>query len=150
MIRGGQKVPDVELRTDEGTPVSLADFSGRATVVFLLGELFSPTGERLLKVLSQNTDRFLSLNFSPVAVSGEQVVELKKYSKLNKVPYLLVSDVSCKLHKVLREDDGEGISVWIISDEGEVIDAVPILPPTELVNVVLERINRFRRAQKQE
>jgi peroxiredoxin len=118
-------------------------------VVFLLGE-FSPTSERLLKVLSEATDQYLSLDFSPVAVSGESVFELAKYHKQNDVPFLLVSDASYEFHKRLRGDDGEGISVWIVSEESEVIDTVPIMPPTELVNVVLERITRFYRGQKQQ
>ena len=145
MIRTGDTVPDVELRSDEGTPLALTDLFGRDVVVFLLGELFTPTGERLLRVLAENADRFLSLEFSPIAVSGEHVAELAKYHKQNDVPFLLLSDVSYKLHNRLRGEDGGGISVWIISEEGRVVDAVPVLPPTEMVNVVLERINRYRK-----
>ena len=148
MIRKGDKVPDMELRTDQGTPLSLADLSGRAVVVFLLGRLFTPTGERVLKLLSDTADRFLSLEFSPVAISGEPVKELAKYNKQNKLPFLLASDGSRRLHEKLRGDDGGGISVWIISSEGYVIDTVPKLPPTELINVVLERISRFRKGHE--
>ncbi len=148
MIRAGETIPDVELRSDEGTPIALPDFKGRGLVVFLLGDAFSPTVERLLRVLAENTKQFMEMNFSPIAALGEPASQLVKFRKQNDVPFLLVSDLSFALHTGLRGDDGEGVAAWIVSDESIVLDVVPTLPPTELVNVVLGRLEKLREDAK--
>ena len=91
MITIGDTVPEIKLRTDEGTPLSLADLKGRAFVLFMLGETFSPTVERLLNALSKNVNRFLTLDVSPIAVLGDTVENLADYRDHYEAPFLLMS-----------------------------------------------------------
>ncbi|MDJ0766194.1 MAG: redoxin domain-containing protein [Myxococcota bacterium] len=142
MIQIGETVPDMGVRTDEGTPLSLADLKGRAIAIFLLGESFSPTGERLLSVLADSADQFMAFDMSPIPILGETADSLADYREANDVPFLLISDKELRLHKHLRGDDGEGVGVWIVDTQGKIIDTIPVLPPTELTRVVLERIAR--------
>ncbi len=144
MIRVGDKIPDIELRTDEGTPLALTDLAGRAIVVFMLGEGFTPTVERLLRVLGKNTGRFLAIDVSPVAVLGETTDQLAEFREHNDVPYLLISDPALSLHRRLMGEDGYEVGVWIVDEESVTRETIPTLPPTELVALAAERAQRFR------
>jgi peroxiredoxin len=142
MIVKGDKVPELTLRTDEGTPLSLTDLKGRSLAVFLLGETFSPTVERLFEVLTRNISRFLSLEVSPVVAIGESVESLATYRSEHDVPFLMMSDVANRLHQAMGNLGGSSPAVWLVNRDGTVLDVIPMLPPTELVSVAVERASR--------
>ncbi len=143
MIRVGENVPDFEVRTDEGTPLSIADLKGRSLILFLLGESFTPAVERLLSVLAKHTSKFLSLESSPVAILGETVEQLSAYRERNNVPFLMLSDPSLTIHWKFREEDGDDVGVWVADQSGLVVETIPMLPPTELVSVAVKRSERL-------
>jgi thioredoxin-dependent peroxiredoxin len=145
MIGIGDKVPDFQLRTDEGTPLSLPDLKGRGTAVFLLGTTFTPTVERLFEVLARNVERFLALDISPIAVLGESVDSLAGYRSHNDVPFLLISDDKLHLHGSLGHGKENAPMVWLIDKTGTVIDMLPMLPPSELISVAVDRAARLTR-----
>ena len=142
MIGKGDKVPDCAMRTDEGTPLSLTDLKGRSLAVFMVGDSFSPTVERLFDVLTRNVSRFLSLDVSPVAVIGETVESLSTYRDRHDVPFLLVSDPMRILHDSMGSLGETAPAVWLINRESTVLDVIPMLPPTELVSVTVDRAAR--------
>jgi len=147
MIAIGDTIPELELRTDEGTPLSLQDLKGRGTAVFLLGPSFSPTVERLFEVLTRNVGRFLSLDISPVAVLGESVEQLAAYRSHNDVPFLLMSDEHLRLHRALGREKENAPMVWIVDKTGKVLDMLPMLPPSELVAVAVDRAARLTQSK---
>ena len=142
MIGKGDKVPEYAMRTDEGTPLALTDLKGRSLAVFMLGETFSPTVERLFDVLSRNVSRFLSLDVSPVAIIGETVESLATYRDHHDVPFLLISDPANRLHDLMGTLGGGSPAVWLVSRDSTVVDVIPMLPPTELVSVAVDRATR--------
>jgi peroxiredoxin len=150
MITTGDTVPDIELRTDEGTPLALTDLKGRALCLFLLGAAFTPTVERLLDLISKNIGRFLSLNASPIAVFGDSVDSLAEHRAEKDAPFILISDESFALHDRFRGKDDNLAAVWIINEAGVVLDIVPMLPPTELLGVTLDRTSRALGVHRQE
>lgn len=145
MIRIGDMLPDVDVRTDEGTPLSLTDLNGRATAVFLCGPKLSGSVEQLLAVLSENTGRFLSLNMSPVVVLGESTETLSAFREKKDVPFLLLSDGDLSLHREFRGKDGDDVGVWIADPDGTVVEVLPLLPPVEQVRLAVERASRTHR-----
>jgi peroxiredoxin len=142
MIGKGDNIPEYAMRTDEGTPLALTDLRGRSLAVFMVGETFSPTVERLFDVISRNISRFLSVDVSPVAVIGETVESLTTYREKNDVPFLLVSDQSNGLHDIMGTAGGGSPAVWLVNRESKVLDVIPMLPPTELVSVAVDRAAR--------
>ena len=142
MIKAGDKVPNIELRTDEGTPMALTDLRGRSFVLFMLGEMFSPTVERLLTVLAKDTPRFLTLDCSPIAAIGEPMGRLAAYRDQHRVPFVMISDAGHRLHQQMNGDQREAAGAWIVDRTGTVVDVVPILPPSELVRLALIGVNR--------
>jgi peroxiredoxin len=130
------------MRTDEGTPLSLADLRGRAFALFLLGDDFSAAVERLLIVLSEETGRFFSMNCSPIAVMGAPCERMAAFREQHDVPYVMISDSDLALHgKFTGETDRSG-GAWIVNRHGIVVDIVPALPPSELVRLSLVGTNR--------
>jgi peroxiredoxin len=142
MIGKGDRVPDHAMRTDEGTPLALSDLKGRNLAVFMLGATFSPTVERLFDVLTRNVSRFLSVDVSPVAVIGETVESLATYRDQHDVPFLLISDTTQTVHDLMGSLGGGSPAVWLVNRESMVIDIIPMLPPTELVSVAVDRATR--------
>lgn len=149
MIVKGDKVPDLTLRTDEGTPLALTDLKGRSLAVFLLGETFSPTVERVLDVLTRNISRFLSLEVSPVVAIGESVDSLATYRAEHDVPFLIISDERNRLHQAMGNLGGTSPAVWLVNKAGIILDVIPMLPPTELVSVAVERASRVMISKKE-
>ena len=145
MIGIGDKVPDLQLRTDEGTPLSLQDLKGRGFAVFLLGATFTPTVERLFEVMTRNVGRFLALDISPVAVLGESVDNLANYRNRNDVPFLLLSDDKLQLHILLGNEKENAPMVWLADKDAQILDMLPMLPPSELVSVTVDRAARLTR-----
>ena len=142
MLTIGDRIPDLKVRTDEGTPLTLNDLKGRAYVLFLLGDTFTPTVERLLDVLAKKVSRFLSLDISPIAVIGDSVENLADYREQSDAPFLLLSDDEMSLHRRLRGEDRNLAIAWIINKEGTVLDIMPHLPPTELISMTVDRASR--------
>ena len=145
MIGIGDSVPDLQLRTDEGTPLSLLDLKGRGFTVFLLGAAFTPTVERLFEVMTRNIGRFLALDISPIAVLGESVDNLTDYRSRNDVPFLLLSDEQLQLHAVLGNEKENAPMVWLVNNEAKILDMLPMLPPSELISVTIDRAARLTR-----
>ena len=144
MIQVGDRVPDIELRTDQATPLSLTDLHGRTLAVFLSGETFTPTVEQLLAVLEENTDHFLTQDVSPIVVLGESAERLSDFRKQKNLPYLMISDPGLELHNRLRGEDGLKFGVWIFDQDGVAMEVIPSLPPTELVRFTADRAGRAR------
>jgi peroxiredoxin len=142
MIQTGDKAPDGNLRTSEGTSISLLDLRGRSLAVFLLGHTEPATVNDLLTALTEHTDRFLALAVSPIVVLTEPGTQLRYHPQTEKVPYLIMVDADLSLHKQFQGVDGKDVRVWIMDDDGVVIDTIPVLPPVEQVRLAVERAGR--------
>jgi peroxiredoxin len=142
MIQTGDKAPDGNLLTREGTSISLVDLKGRSLAVFLLGHLDQDTVSGLLTALTEHTDRFLALAVSPIVVLKEPDRQLSDHPRAAATPYLITADADLSLHQQFQGIDGEDVRVWIIDDTGVVTDTIPVLPPGELVRLAVERAGR--------
>jgi peroxiredoxin len=98
--------------------------------------------ERLLDLLDRNINRFLSFDVSPIAVFGDSVENLADHRSERNVPFILLSDENFELHDHFRGSDGNLAAVWIVNNDSIVLDIVPMLPPTELVAVSIDRAHR--------
>ena len=142
MITIGDPVPDMALRTDEGTPLALPDLNGRAFALFLLGPTLQPNAEMLLGEIADTTERFLSMEVSPIAVIGESVERLAEYRKRHDPPFLLLSDGEMVMHRRFRSGDEDPATAWIVDRQGRVVDIIPSLPSSELVHLAVSRAAR--------
>ena len=141
----GDRVPTAEGRTDEGTPISLADFRGRALAVILLGRELNRTARALLKHLAKRTPEFLALECSPIAVSTEPAEMLAELRDAEGLPFLLVSDTELALHRAFAGAATAGqAGTWIVDRAGAVAASVPPLGYKEQISAALAALARVR------
>ncbi len=143
MIQVGNSVPDMDLRTLSGTPISLRDLKGRSLTLFLLGHSPPPAVNSLLTALTEHTDRFLTLDVSPLVVLTNPDHQLGEYPRADHAPYLITVDADFSLHKQFQGVDGKDVGVWLIDDNSVVIDTIPVLPPVELVRLSAKRASKI-------
>ena len=63
------------------------------------------------------------------------------------VPFLLMSDEKLRLHNALGREKQNAPMVWIVDKDGVVLDMLPMLPPSELVSVAVDRAARLTRSR---
>jgi len=141
----GDIVPIAEGRTDEGTPISLADFKGRALAVFLLGSELNRTARALLKHLAKSTPEFLALECSPIAVSTEPAEMLAEVRNAEGLPFLMISDTELALHRAFAGAPPAGAAgAWLVDKKGAIVAAVPPLGYKEQISATLAALARVR------
>jgi peroxiredoxin len=141
----GDSAPIAEGRTDEGTPISLADFKGRALAVFLLGRGIKRGTRTLLAQLARRTPEFLAAECSPVAVSTEPAEMLAELRDASALPFLMISDTELGIHRALAGAVPAGPSgVWLFDKAGAVVATVPALGFQEQISAALAALDRVR------
>ena len=136
-------IPDIAGRTDEGTPISLADFKGRALAVFFLGKGFERTEITMVKNIKRHIDDFLEFECSPIVVSQESEEVLSSIRESEDLPFLLLSDAGGAIHAAVNGGATDAsIGSWLVNDEGKVVSAVHPMPPREQVNATVASLSR--------
>jgi len=138
------EIPDISGRTDEGTPISLADFNGRALAVFFTGRALERIEITMLKNLKRRVDEFLEFECSPVVVSMASEDVLASVREAEDLPFLLISDVDGAIHESVNGGKTEeAIGSWLVNDEGKIVSAIPPMPPREQVSATVAALSRI-------
>ena len=141
----GDPAPTAEGRTDEGTPISLADFKGRALAVFLLGRDLNRATRTILSQLAKRTPEFLAAECSPVAISTEPAEMLAELRDSEALPFLMISDTELGIHRALTGAAPAGPSgAWLFDRAGAAVASVPPLGSKEQISAVLAALDRVR------
>lgn len=135
-MRAGDRVPDVELRTDEGTPLRFADLEGRALAVFFLGAADDPESLALLRALARRAAAFLAVDVSPLVVLAASIPTLEALRARLDPPFLLLA---CANPDVAPDPESPGglSGAWVVSPGGIVIEALPKLAAEEMAALAL-------------
>jgi len=145
----GDPAPAAEGRTDEGTPISLADFKGRALAVFLLGRGLDRATRAQLRQLAKRTPEFLALECSPLAVSTEPAEMLAEIRESEGLPFLMISDTELGIHRALAGAvPARPPGAWLIDGSGAIAASVPALGFKEQISAALATLARIRAGQK--
>ena len=138
------EIPDIPGRTDEGTPISLADFNGRALAVFFTGKMLERTEITLLKNIKRRVEEFLEFECSPVVVSMASEEILASVRESEDLPFLLISDVDGAIHEAVNGGQTkEAIGSWLVNDDGKIVSAIPPMPPREQVSATVAALARI-------
>ena len=141
----GDPAPAAEGRTDEGTPISLADFKGRALAAFLLGRELNRAARSLLAQIAKRTPELLAADCSPLAVSAEPAEMLAELRDASALPFLLISDTELAIHRALAGSVPAGPSgAWLFDAAGALIASVPPLGAKEQISAALAALARAR------
>jgi peroxiredoxin len=141
----GDPAPLAEGRTDEGTPIALADFKGRALAVFLLGRRLDRAARAQLRLLAKRTPEFLRLECSPLVISAEPAEVLAAIRDAERLPFVTISDTELGIHRALAGSVPErSAGVWLFDGDGALAAAVPTLGFKEQVAAALAALGRIR------
>jgi peroxiredoxin len=144
VLMTGRILPGDIGRTDEGTPVSLLDFKGRALVIILTGEGLEKDKLNMLKHIKNDINGFYKYSCSPVLVSFESEQLLAAARELNNLPFMMISDFSRDIHRAMGFDPALNETViWIADEDSKLVAAIPFMASREQLSTALAALPRL-------
>ncbi len=151
----GVTAPDFELPNQDGKMVRLSDFRGQKVILFAFPKAFTPGCNDQACGFRDEFPRVETANAVVLGISPDKPETLKKWKEAKRLPYDLFSDAE---HKTLGAWSAWGWSllglvtiplttrsVWVIDENGVVIDAQVGIRPGESVRRALTTVARGRR-----
>lgn len=88
----GDRAPDFTRPDQDGTPVSLADFAGRALVIYFYPKAFTPGCTTEACDFRDRYQRFVAAGYTVLGVSPDPVERLERFREKHDLPFPLLSD----------------------------------------------------------
>src|SRR5207302_1064917 len=104
MISEGQPAPDLELESDTGDRVKLADFRGKTVVLYFYPKDDTPGCTTEACEFRDTYDRFREQGVEVIGVSPDPVKSHQKFKSKHELPFPLLADPEHKL--------AEAYGVW--------------------------------------
>lgn len=136
-LKEGDKVPQFEAVTHEGTAIKLSDYLGHKVVLFFYPKAATPGCTAEACNLAENYERLTQNGYKVIGVSGDTVMKQANFQKKYGFPYPLIADEDKTvidafgvwgLKKFMgKEYEGIHRTTFIIDEEGtiaRVIDKV--------------------------
>jgi peroxiredoxin len=139
----GRSLPSCVGRTDEGTPVSLQDFRGRALAVF-------PGGEEdgsLARFVAHSANKFLALEVSAIVIATCSEDDLAALRSRERLPMVMLSDFSRDIHRFFECPQKGFCPAFLADEEGHIAAAISPSAPEARVRAVLEAASRLRQGK---
>ena len=148
MLKEGDKAPDFTLTDENGTQVSLSDFTGKKAVVYFYPKDDTPGCTKEACSFRDNYDAILAKGAVVIGISQDTEASHAKFKSKYDLPFYLLSDPDRKAidafgawgEKKMYGKSYEGIlrSTFVIDENGTVIKAWPKVKPAEHASEVLE------------
>ena len=143
----GDKAPDFELTNQDGQRVRLSDYRGRKVVIFAFPKAGTAGCNAQACSFRDEFPQFDAGNAVVLGVSGDKPESLKKWKASQRLPYDLLSDPDMTMLQAWNADGKSllGIiklpiatrSVWVIDEDGTVIEAQVGIGPRQSVDRAL-------------
>jgi peroxiredoxin Q/BCP len=150
MISEGQPAPDLELDSDSGERVKLADFRGKTVVLYFYPKDDTPGCTTESCEFRDTYDRFREQGVEVIGVSPDPVKSHQKFKSKHELPFPLLADTEHKLaeaYGVWSERSSRGRkymgitrSTFVIDPEGKVAKAMVGIKPAGHAAQVLEQL----------
>ncbi len=150
MISEGQPAPDVELESDTGDRVKLADFRGKTVVLYFYPKDDTPGCTTEACEFRDTYDRFREQGIEVIGVSPDPVQSHQKFKSKHELPFLLLADPEHKLAEAYgvwgekkymgRTYMGINRSTFVIDPEGKVAKAMVGIKPAGHAAQILDQL----------
>jgi len=150
MIEAGASVPDVGARDQDGRDVRLADFHGKALVVYFYPRADTPGCTAESQAFRDLHDAFTKAGAAVVGVSRDTVSDQRKFAEKYALNFPLLADVEstiCDAFGVLveknmygRKSVGIQRSTFLAGPDGTVAKVWPKVNVEGHANAVLEAV----------
>jgi peroxiredoxin Q/BCP len=99
-LQTGDRVPDVTLKTHDGSSVALADFVGRRPVViFFYPKDDTPICTKEACAFRDAYEQFTAAGAEVIGISGDTGVSHRAFAARHKLPFLLATDADGSLRR---------------------------------------------------
>jgi peroxiredoxin Q/BCP len=146
----GVQAPDFELTNQDGKPIKLSDYRGKKVILFAFPQAFTMGCNNQACGFRDQFPKVEAGNAVVLGISPDKPETLKSWKQEKNLQYDLLSDPD---HKVLDAWSAWGMSllglltlprttrsVWVIGENGQVIDAQVGISPSESVRRALAAI----------
>jgi peroxiredoxin Q/BCP len=150
MISEGQPAPDLELESDTGERVKLADFRGKTVVLYFYPKDDTPGCTTEACEFRDTYDRFREQGVEVIGVSPDPVKSHQKFKSKHELPFPLLADPEHKLAEAYgvwgekkymgRKYMGINRSTFVIDPEGKVAKAMVGIKPAGHAAQILEQL----------
>jgi len=150
MISEGQPAPDLELESDTGDRVKLADFRGKTVVLYFYPKDDTPGCTTEACEFRDTYDRFREQGVEVIGVSPDPVKSHQKFKSKHELPFPLLADPEHKLAEAYgvwgekkymgRKYMGINRSTFVIDPEGNVAKAMVGIKPAGHAAQILEQL----------
>ena len=150
MISEGQPAPDLELESDTGDRVKLADFRGKTVVLYFYPKDDTPGCTTEACEFRDTYDRFRDQGVEVVGVSPDPVDSHQKFKSKHELPFPLLADTEHELAEAYgvwgekknmgRTYMGVTRSTFVIDPEGKVVKAMVGIKPAGHAAQILDQL----------
>ena len=150
MISEGQSAPDIELESDTGDRVKLADFRGKTVVLYFYPKDDTPGCTTEACEFRDTYDRFREQGVEVIGVSPDPVESHQKFKSKHELPFPLLADPEHKLadaYGVWGEKKNMGRtymgitrSTFVIDPDGKIAKAMVGIKPAGHAAQILEQL----------
>ena len=136
-LKVGDKMPEITVNDESGTPINLADYKGKKLIIFFYPKASTPGCTLEACNLRDNYEELQSRGFELLGVSADSEKRQTNFKKKYKFPYPLLADVDKKVINAFgvwgekkfmgKTYDGIHRKTFVINSEGiieRVIDKV--------------------------
>ena len=145
----GDKAPAFTLNDQNGTPVSLGDFSGSRVVVYFYSKDNTPGCTRQACAFAASHSEFQRRGITVIGISKDSVESHRKFAEKHALPFILLSDPALEVIKaygVWQQQKLYGKEVmkvvrttFIIGPDGTVEKIMPkVKPDTNAAEILAE------------
>ena len=150
MISEGQPAPDLELESDTGDRVKLADFRGKTVVLYFYPKDDTPGCTTEACEFRDTYDRFREQGVEVIGVSPDPADSHREFKSKHELPFPLLADPEHKLAEAYgvwgerssmgRKYMGINRSTFVIDPEGKVAKVMVGIKPAGHAAQILDQL----------
>jgi len=148
-LQVGDKVPDVTINDQDGTPVNLRDLKEKKLVLYFYPKDQTPGCTTEACNLRDNYKLLLKKGYEVLGVSTDSEKSHKKFIEKEKLPFRLLADPEKKLHDAFgtwveksmygRKFMGTARTTFIINEKGIIEEVIGKVNTKDHVNQILKQ-----------
>lgn len=148
-LQAGDKIPNITINDQDGTPINLRDFKGKKLVLYFYPKDQTPGCTTEACNLRDNYKLLLKKGYEVLGVSTDSEKSHKKFIDKEKLPFSLLADPERKLHEAFgtwveksmygRKFMGTARTTFIINEKGIIEEVIGKVNTKDHANQILKQ-----------
>lgn len=139
-LKVGDKAPEFTAMDEQGKPVSLKDFRGKALVLYFYPKDDTPGCTIEAQSFRDHFDEFQNLETVVLGISFDSQESHKRFKEKHQLPFPLLVDADRKIAAAygVKGNFFASRDVIVIDDQGKIIKILRSVDPGNIVGVLLK------------